>query len=239
MLNKSLGLISMHRRRKRGGWGGFSPPNFWKILLTDRFLPAKTHEKVDWAPQKSIKWLEPPPHPKIIPPPLFQCECDMETTTVPIPPHSSIFCLRTEIRMTKLWKIILIWSELYFSPETGNMCTCCSCCSCHSWYFLWIDNRELSMLPHYREITRRRNSMRQGLGERCDFLTYSYALQWNWRNGRLFSLLDRIQLWFDQSPFSSCAVVRHAWDEYHFGCHHVSSLWPTQHCFSDFLTKVR
>ena len=53
-------LISMvyrweHRRRKRGGWGGFSPPNFCKTLLTDRFLPAKTHEKVDWAGARRIR----------------------------------------------------------------------------------------------------------------------------------------------------------------------------------------
>ena len=53
---------SWHRRRKRGGWGDFSPPNFWKILLTDRFLPAKTHEKVDWAPPKIdiMTWAPPP-----------------------------------------------------------------------------------------------------------------------------------------------------------------------------------
>ena len=56
----NVGYSSNHRRWKRGA-GGLQPPNFCKILLTDRFLPAKTHEKVDWAPQKSIKWLEPPP----------------------------------------------------------------------------------------------------------------------------------------------------------------------------------
>ena len=44
------------------GGGGFSPPpNFWKILLTDRFLPAKTHEKVDWAPPRidKVTWAPP------------------------------------------------------------------------------------------------------------------------------------------------------------------------------------
>ena len=52
---------TIQRRRKRGGWGGFSPPNFWKILLTDRFLPAKIHEKVDWAPPKidKVTWAPP------------------------------------------------------------------------------------------------------------------------------------------------------------------------------------
>ena len=66
-----------HRRRKRGGWGGFSPPNFWKILLTDRFLPAKTHEKVDWAPPKidKVTWAPPPKNHSAAPEADVCCVC--------------------------------------------------------------------------------------------------------------------------------------------------------------------
>ena len=45
-----------HRRWKRG----LQPLNFWKILLADRFLPAKTHVKVDWAPKiDKVTWAPP------------------------------------------------------------------------------------------------------------------------------------------------------------------------------------
>ena len=53
-----------------GAGGGFSPPNFWKILLTDRFLPAEIHKKVDWAPPQIDKVTWAPSNRKIIPPPL-------------------------------------------------------------------------------------------------------------------------------------------------------------------------
>ena len=51
----------LHRRRKRGGWGGFSPPQLWEKLQKTPFSPSRISGKNDLSPPKGQKNVMSPP----------------------------------------------------------------------------------------------------------------------------------------------------------------------------------